>query len=180
MSADNADWSTKMSDIINEIDARHKREDPLGAFQVGDTVDVHVQIREGEKERVQIFTGTVIKIQGGHSIRATFTVRRIVAACGDAQVELAVAGEGVERTFPFHSPIVLAVEVRRKGKARRSKLFYLRDRIGKATRVKERRGDDPRSAAAKAGSAKAPDQEPVEEAADEPEIEESSGAAAGV
>lgn len=161
-----------MSDIINEIDAQHKREKPLGAFQVGDTVDVHVQIREGEKGRVQIFTGTVIKIQGGNSIRATFTVRRIVA------------GEGVERTFPCHSPIVLAVEVRRKGKARRSRLFYLRDRIGKATRVKERRGDDPRSAAARAGSAKAPAQEPAEDApeaaADEPEIEESSEAAAGV
>ena len=85
-----------MSNVINEIEARHKREDALGAFQVGDTVDVHVQIREGEKERVQIFTGTVIKIQGGNSIRATFTVRRIVA------------GEGVERTFPFHSPIVLS------------------------------------------------------------------------
>ena len=116
-----------MSNVINEIEARHKREDALGAFQVGDTVDVHVQIREGEKERVQIFTGTVIKIQGGSSIRATFTVRRIVA------------GEGVERTFPFHSPIILAVEVRRKGKVRRSKLFYLRDRIGKAVRLKERR-----------------------------------------
>ena len=114
----------------------------------------------------------MIKIQGGNSIRATFTVRRIVA------------GEGVERTFPCHSPIVLAVEVRRKGKARRSRLFYLRDRIGKATRVKERRGDDPRSAATRAGSAKAPAQEPAEEApeaaADEPEIEESSEAAAGV
>ena len=163
-----------MSDVINEIEARYKREKPLGAFQVGDTVDVHVQIREGEKERVQIFTGTVIKIQGGHSIRATFTVRRIVA------------GEGVERTFPFHSPIVLAVEVRRKGKVRRSRLFYLRDRIGKATRVKERRGDDPRSAAAKGGSAKAPAGEPAAEApeaAEDPESaesEESSEAAAGV
>ena len=113
-----------MSNVINEIEARHKREEALGGFQVGDTIDVHVQIREGEKERVQIFTGTVIKIQGGSSIRATFTVRRIVA------------GEGVERTFPFHSPIILTVKVRRKGKARRSKLLYLRDRIGKATRVK--------------------------------------------
>ena len=122
-----------MSNVINEIEARHEREEALGAFQVGATIDVHVQIREGEKERVQIFTGTVIKIQGGSSIRATFTVRRIVA------------GEGVERTFPFHSPIILTVKVRRKGKARRSKLLYLRDRIGKATRVKERRGDDPLS-----------------------------------
>jgi len=163
-----------MSDLIDEVDARHKRENALGAFQVGDTVDVHVQIREGEKERVQIFTGTVIKVQGGNSIRATFTVRRIVA------------GEGVERTFPFHSPIILAVEVRRKGKVRRSKLLYLRDRIGKATRVKERRGDDPRLAA-KAASSKAPAEEPAAEVADAPadepdaaETEESSETAAGV
>lgn len=156
-----------MSNVINEIEARHKREEALGAFQVGDTVDVHVQIREGEKERVQIFTGTVIKIQGGNSIRATFTVRRIVA------------GEGVERTFPFHSPIVLAVEVRRKGKVRRSKLFYLRDRIGKATRVKERRGDDPRLAK-KAAAEKPPVEEAVETPADEPEVAESGESSAGV
>ena len=163
-----------MTNLIDEIEARHKRETPLGTFQVGDTVDVHVQIREGEKERVQIFTGTVIKIQGGNSISATFTVRRIVA------------GEGVERTFPFHSPVILKVEVRRKGKVRRSKLFYLRDRIGKATRVKERRGDDPRLAAAAAKAEAAP--EPAEEAeeevaaqeAEEPQGEESSEAAAGV
>ena len=163
-----------MSDLINEIEARHKRETPLGTFQVGDTVDVHVQIREGEKERVQIFTGTVMKIQGGNSITATFTVRRIVA------------GEGVERTFPFHSPVILKVEVRRKGKVRRSKLFYLRDRVGKATRVKERRGDDPRlaAAAAKEAAASKPAEEPKEEVAadeaEEPQGEESSEAAAGV
>ena len=160
-----------MSNVINEIDARHKREDALGAFQVGDTVDVHVQIREGEKERVQIFTGTVIKIQGGSSIRATFTVRRIVA------------GEGVERTFPFHSPIVLAGEVRRKGKGRRSKLFYLRDRIGKATRVKERRGDDPRLAKKEAAE-QSPEEEvvdePADEPADEPEVAESEESSASV
>lgn len=163
-----------MTNLINEIEARHKRETPLGVFQVGDTVDVHVQIREGEKERIQIFTGTVIKTQGGNSITATFTVRRIVA------------GEGVERTFPFHSPVILAVEVRRKGKARRAKLLYLRDRIGKATRVKERRGDDPRlaAAAAKEAAARQPAEEPQEEApaeeAEEPQGEESSETAAGV
>lgn len=163
---------TKMSDLINEVDARHKREAPLGSFQVGDTVDVHVQIREGEKERVQIFTGTVIKTQGGKQISATFTVRRIVA------------GEGVERTFPFHSPVILAVEVCRKGKVRRSKLFYLRERIGKATRVKERRGDDPRRAAAREAAASDPVEEPEEQApideADGPQNEESSETAAGV
>jgi large subunit ribosomal protein L19 len=163
-----------MTNLIDEVEARYKRETPLGDFRVGDTVDVQVQIREGEKERVQIFTGTVIKIQGGNSITATFTVRRIVA------------GEGVERTFPFHSPVILTVEVRRKGKARRSRLFYLRDRIGKATRVKERRGDDPRlaAAAAKEAAASQAAEEPQEEApaeeADEPRGEESSEAAAGV
>ena len=156
-----------MSNVINEIEARHKREEALGAFQVGDTIDVHVQIREGEKERVQIFTGTVIKIQGGSSIRATFTVRRIVA------------GEGVERTFPFHSPIILTVKVRRKGKARRSKLLYLRDRIGKATRVKERRGDDPRLAKKEAAE-RPPEEEAVDEPADEPEVAESEESSAGV
>ena len=163
-----------MSNLIDEVEARHKRKTPLGSFQVGDTVDVHVQIREGEKERVQIFTGTVIKIQGGNSITATFTVRRIVA------------GEGVERTFPFHSPVILKAEVRRKGKVRRSRLYYLRDRIGKATRVKERRGDDPRlaAAAAKEAAANQPAEEPQEEApvdeAEGPQGEESSEAAAGV
>ena len=156
-----------MSNVINEIEARHKREEALGAFQVGDTIDVHVQIREGEKERVQIFTGTVIKIQGGSSIRATFTVRRIVA------------GEGVERTFPFHSPIILTVKVRRKGKARRSKLLYLRARIGKATRVKERRGDDPRLAK-KAAAEQSSAQEAAKAPADEPEVAESEESSAGV
>jgi len=118
-----------MSNLIHELESGFVRENPLPAFRVGDTVDVHVRIREGEKERVQIFTGTVIKVQGGRGLRGTFTVRRIVG------------GEGVERTFPFHSPLVQDVRVRRKGKARRSRLFYLRDRVGKATRVKERRDD---------------------------------------
>jgi len=158
--------------VIESIEQTHLQERP--DLRPGVTVRVHVKIREGEKERVQIFTGTVIKIQGGNSITATFTVRRIVA------------GEGVERTFPFHSPVILTVEVRRKGKARRSRLFYLRDRIGKATRVKERRGDDPRlaAAAAKEAAASQAAEEPQEEApaeeADEPRGEESSEAAAGV
>ena len=90
-----------------------------------------------------------------------------------------MAGEGVERTFPFHSPIILAVEVRRKGKVRRSRLFYLRDRIGKATRVKERRGDDPRLAK-KAAAEKPPVEEAVEAPADEPEVAESEESSAGV
>lgn len=96
----------------------------LPTCHVGDTVEVHYQIREGEKERVQLFIGTVISIKG-RGIRKTITVRRIVQ------------GEGVERVFPMHSPRVQAIEVTRRGEVRRSKLYYLRDRVGKKTRVKE-------------------------------------------
>ena len=98
----------------------------LPQFNVGDTVDVHVRIREGEKERVQIFNGTVIARRGSGPAEA-FTVRRIVA------------GEGVERVFPIHSPSVVAVEVKREGRVRRAKLYYLRERTGKSARVKEKR-----------------------------------------
>ena len=113
---------------LTKIETQNHRAQPLPSFQVGDTVNVHVLIREGEKERPQIFAGTVIKIKGGgKNLRSTFTVRRIVA------------GEGVERTFPFHSPVIQNVEVTRPGKVRRAKLYYLRDRVGKATKVKERR-----------------------------------------
>jgi large subunit ribosomal protein L19 len=93
-------------------------------FHIGDTVGVQVRIREGEKERIQIFTGTVIA-RSGSGINEYFTVRRIVA------------GEGVERRFPLHSPSVVGVTVKRRGKVRRAKLYYLRDRVGKATKVKE-------------------------------------------
>jgi large subunit ribosomal protein L19 len=103
------------------------RPTPLPDFNVGDSIDVHVRIREGEKERTQVFHGTVIRIRGGRGMRGSFTVRRIVA------------GEGVERIFPFHSPRVVDVIVKRKGKVRRAKLYYLRDRVGKATKVKEKR-----------------------------------------
>lgn len=98
------------------------------AFQIGDTVDVHVRIREGEKERVQIFTGTVIKMHG-RGLGETFTVRRIVQ------------GEGVERIFPLHSPRVVDVVVRKRGEVRRAKLYYLRGRVGRATKVRERLGE---------------------------------------
>jgi large subunit ribosomal protein L19 len=102
------------------------RKEPLGDFKVGDTVDVHVKIKEGDKERVQIFNGTVIaKSRGQGAINASFTVRRIVA------------GEGVERTWPTNSPRLGKVEVTRAGKVRRAKLYYLRGRVGKATKVKE-------------------------------------------
>ncbi len=95
-------------------------------FEIGDTVDVHCKILEGEKSRVQIFSGTVIARSGG-GVREMFTVRRIVA------------GEGVERKFPVHSPRIEKVEIKRSGVTRRAKLYYLRDRIGKAVRLKERR-----------------------------------------
>ena len=95
-------------------------------FQVGDTVDVHTKILEGDKERIQIFTGTVIARSGGGS-REMFTVRRIVS------------GEGVERKFPLHSPKIAKIEVKRSGVVRRAKLYFLRDRVGKAVRLRERR-----------------------------------------
>lgn len=97
----------------------------LPKFNIGDTVKVSVNIREGERERIQVFEGTVIA-QNGSGISETFTVRRVSY------------GVGVERIFPLHSPNVKNVEVVRKGKVRRSKLYYLRDRVGKAAKVKEK------------------------------------------
>ena len=95
------------------------------AFEVGDTVKVHVRIKEGQKYRIQVFEGTVIaKRHGG--IQETFTVRRVAHGCG------------IERVFPVHSPVVDKVEVVRHGKVRRSKLYYLRDRVGTAAKVKEK------------------------------------------
>ena len=94
-------------------------------FNVGDTIKVHNLIREGSRERIQIFEGTVIARHGG-GISETFTVRRVAYGCG------------VEKTFPLHSPHVAKVEIVRYGKVRRSKLYYLRDRVGKAAKVKER------------------------------------------
>ena len=97
-------------------------------FQIGDTVDVHTRILEGEKERIQIFNGVVIA-RAGSGTRETFTVRRIVG------------GEGVERKFPLHSPKIAKIEVKRRGVVRRAKLYFLRDRVGKAVRLRERRGE---------------------------------------
>ena len=97
----------------------------LPEFNIGDTIKVHVKIKEGNRERIQVFEGTVItKKHGG--IQETFTVRRISY------------GVGVERTFPVNSPKIAKIEIVRKGKVRRAKLYYLRDRVGKATRVKEK------------------------------------------
>ena len=112
-----------MNEIIKNIEsAQLKAEVPQ--FRVGDTVRVHALIKEGNRERVQVFEGTVLKKQGG-SNRATFTVRK------------SSNGIGVEKTWPLHSPNVEKVEVVRKGKVRRAKLNYLRDRVGKAAKVKE-------------------------------------------
>jgi large subunit ribosomal protein L19 len=108
-------------------DGSAKKEVPQ--FEIGDSVDVHQRILEGNKERMQVFSGTVIA-RAGEGIRETFTVRRIVQ------------GEGVERIFPLHSPKIARVEVKRRGVTRRAKLYYLRDRIGKATRLRERKGKE--------------------------------------
>lgn len=113
-----------MNEIIKNIEAAQlKAEAP--AFNVGDTVKVYGKIKEGNRERIQIFEGTVLKRQGG-STRETFTVRK------------SSNGVGVEKTWPLHSPHVVKVEVIRQGKVRRAKLNYLRDRVGKAAKVKER------------------------------------------
>ena len=113
-----------MNDIIKNIEsAQLKAEVP--EFRVGDTVRVHAMIKDGNRERIQIFEGTVLKRQGG-STRETFTVRK------------SSNGVGVEKTWPLHSPHVVKVEVIRQGKVRRAKLNYLRDRVGKAAKVKER------------------------------------------
>lgn len=99
----------------------------VDTFDIGDTVDVHTKIQEGNKERIQIFNGTVIA-KSGSGTREMFVVRRIVA------------GEGVERKFPLHSPKIEKIEVKRRSVVRRAKLYFLRDRTGKAVRLKERRG----------------------------------------
>jgi large subunit ribosomal protein L19 len=112
-------------DLIKALEQEQLKES-MTDFNVGDTVKVHYRIKEGNRERIQVFEGTVIKRQGG-SVRETFTVRRISY------------GVGVERTFPVHSPRVEKLEVVRKGKVRRSKLFYLRERTGKSAKVKEKK-----------------------------------------
>lgn len=111
-------------DIIKMIEEEQLK-DNLPEFNVGDTVQVHYRVTEGTRERIQVFEGVVIQRQGG-SVRETFTVRRLSY------------GVGVERTFPVHSPRIDKIVVRRKGKVRRAKLYYLRDRQGRASRVKER------------------------------------------
>ncbi len=112
-----------MNDIIKNIEAAQMKAS-VPEFRVGDTVKVSAKIKEGNRERIQVFEGTVIKRQGG-SNRETFTVRKLSN------------GVGVEKTWPLHSPFVEDITVVRRGKARRAKLFYLRSRVGKAAKVKE-------------------------------------------
>lgn len=112
-----------MNEIIKSIEAEQLKES-VDKFNVGDTVKVYGKIKEGNRERIQVFEGTVLKRQNG-GIRETFTVRKNSN------------GIGVEKTWPVHSPIVEKIEVIRRGKVRRAKLFYLRNRVGKAAKVKE-------------------------------------------
>lgn len=111
--------------VLAQVEASSLRQE-VPEFDIGDVVDVHTRILEGEKERIQIFNGVVIA-RSGSGTREMFTVRRIVQ------------GEGVERKFPLHSPKIAKIEVKRSGVTRRAKLYYLRDRVGKAVRLRERR-----------------------------------------
>ncbi len=114
-----------MSQQLLELVEKSSLKSEVPQFQIGDTIDVHTRILEGEKERIQIFNGTVIA-RSGSGTREMFVVRRIVQ------------GEGVERKFPIHSPRIAKIEVKRSGVVRRAKLYFLRDRVGKAVRLKER------------------------------------------
>lgn len=112
-----------MNEIIKNLEAAQLKSE-IADFRVGDTVKVHAKVKEGNRERIQVFEGTVLKRQNGGA-RETFTVRKFSN------------GVGVEKTWPVHSPIVDKIEVVRHGKVRRAKLNYLRDRVGKAAKVKE-------------------------------------------
>lgn len=112
--------------IIENVEKDYLKKENIPQFDIGDTVDVATKIVEGDKERIQVFSGTVI-MKKGRGINETFTVRRIVN------------NEGVERIFPLHSPFISKVIVKRSGASRRAKLFYLRDRVGKSVRLTEKR-----------------------------------------
>jgi len=121
--------------LVKQVEASSLKKD-VPQFRVGDTVDVHTRIIEGDKERIQVFSGTVI-MRKGAGTNETFTVRRIVN------------NEGVERVFPIHSPFIAKVVAKRSGETRRAKLYYLRDRVGKAVRLVEKRADKKEAAADK-------------------------------
>jgi len=112
-------------DLIKEVEKQHLKDD-IPAFSPGDSVRVHVKVKEGNRERTQVFEGVVIRRQGS-GLKETFTVRRVTY------------GIGVERIFPVHSPVVSRIEVTRRGRVRRAKLYYLRERSGKAARIREQR-----------------------------------------
>ena len=141
---------TRLLDLVEK--ANYRKEMPV--FEIGDQVDVHQRILEAptgkekeSKERIQVFSGTVIS-RRGEGLRETFTVRRIVQ------------GEGVERIFPLHSPKIVKVEVKRTGRVRRAKLYYLRDRVGKATRLRERKKGSAVTAKSKVAAAPAKEGSP--------------------
>lgn len=117
--------ATNKADLIKAVEKDSLRTD-LPHFEVGDTVEVHLRLSEGEKERIQVFAGTVISIRGG-GVNRTFTVRRMVGS------------EGVERVFSLNSPLIASVEVRKHGKVRRAKLYYLRGRTGRKASLTERK-----------------------------------------
>jgi large subunit ribosomal protein L19 len=128
-----------MNRIVEAVsNAYQKAQTP--EFDIGDTVDVHVRIKEGDRERIQLFSGTVISMKG-RGVNASFTVRHVFQ------------GEGVERIFPLHCPTIEKVEVKRKGKVRRAKLYFLRDRSGRGTRLAERRMGTEQAAEGAAGDA---------------------------
>lgn len=137
-------------DIIKSIE-HEQLKNKIPELKVGNTVRVHVRIKEGNKERIQVFEGIIIKVQGG-GVNQTFTVRKISY------------GVGVEKTFLVHSPLVEKVEVVRVGKARRARLFYLRDRVGKAAKTKEQVGAriETKEITIKEDPSKAPEEEKVE------------------
>ncbi len=122
MRADEIGTEDEMKELIREIEKEQKKDVPV--LNVGDTIKVYGKIREGNRERIQVFEGTVLKVQGT-GIRSTFTVRKVSG------------GVGVEKTWPLYSPNVEKIEVVRAGKVRRAKLYYLRDRIGKRAKVKD-------------------------------------------
>ena len=115
----------KRSELLKKVEDAYRKKE-VESFSIGDQLDVHQRILEGAKERIQVFSGTVIGRRGS-GLREMFTVRRIVQ------------GEGVERSFPIHSPKIAKLVVKRTGKVRRAKLYYLRERVGKATRLRERK-----------------------------------------
>lgn len=117
--------SSQISKLAS-LESKFRREESLPSFSSGDTVRVHYRVREGEKERIQVFQGVVIRKHGGATLGATFTVRKISYSVG------------VERTFPVHSPLIQKLEVARRGRVRRARLYYLRERTGKAARIPEK------------------------------------------